>query len=100
MKLDKANTTSNSGAAVKQEDSLSYMLGPSIDQQQLNQQALQAGGANVTTRIAAPESQTVNPPFLPQSSNPIQSQGQIPGDKNQQCKKHAQSVFPMAIDTN
>lgn len=85
MKNDQANTTSNSGAAVKQENSLPYMLSPSVDQQQLGHQALHDSGANVITRTAAPDSQADNPQFLPQSSDPIsQGQGQVFGDKNQQ----------------
>lgn len=90
MKHDEANTALNGGAAVKQEDSLPYLLGPSIDQQQqLDQQALQDTGANVITRAAIPDSQTDNPQFLPpQSSNSIaQDQGQVYGDKGQQCEK-------------
>ncbi|CAF9927757.1 hypothetical protein IMSHALPRED_007301 [Imshaugia aleurites] len=86
MKHDQANATSNSGAAVKQENSLPYLLGPSVDQQQLDQQALQDAGADVTTRIAGPDSRTDNPQFVPQSLDPIaQGPGQIfGGDKNQQ----------------
>ena len=89
MKQDEANTAVNGGAAVKNEDYLPYLLGPSIDQQQLDQQALQDTGANVTTRAEIPDSQTDNLQFLPpQSSNPIaQDHGQVYGDKDQQCEK-------------
>lgn len=101
MKHDQPNTTSNSGASVKQEDSLPYILGPSIDQQQLDQQALQEVGANATTSTAGPESQTDNLQFMPQSSNPIaQGQGQVFGDKDQQCEKHTTSFYPMTIPTD
>lgn len=101
MKNDQANTTSNSGAAVKQENSLPYMLSPSVDQQQLGHQALHDSGANVITRTAAPDSQADNPQFLPQSSDPIsQGQGQVFGDKNQQCEKHTKSSHPMTIPTD
>lgn len=101
MKHDETNTISNSGAAVKQEDSLPYMLGSSIDQQEINQQALQDAGADVMTRAVVPDSQTENPQFLPQSSNPLaQGQGQVFDDKSQQCKKHTKTFCPvsMAID--
>ena len=102
MKHDQANATSNSGAAVKQENSLPYLLGPSVDQQQLDQQALQDAGADVTTRIAGPDSRTDNPQFVPQSLDPIaQGPGQIfGGDKNQQCEKHAKSFYPTDIHTD
>lgn len=101
MKQDQVNTTSNSGAAVKEEGSLPYMLGPCIDQQQLDQQALQDAGTNVTTRTAAPDTQTNDPQFLPQPSNPIaQGQDQVLGDKNQQCEKHTKSFYSMAIPTD
>lgn len=101
MKHDQANTPSTSGAAVKQEDSLPHMLGPSIDQQQLDQQALQDTGGNPIRRIAAPDSQTDNPQFLHQTTNPTaQGQGQAFGYKNQQCEKHTKSFYPMAISTD
>ena len=101
MKHDQANTTSNSGASVKQEDSLPYILGPSIDQQQLDQQALQDLSAKVATSTAAPESQTDNPHFSPQSSNPIaQGQAQVFGDKDQQCEKHAKPFYSMTMPTD
>ena len=89
VKHDQGNITLNSGAAVKQEDSLPYLLGPSIDEQQLDQQALQDTGADLTTRAAVPDSQTDSPQFLPpQSSDPIaQDQGRIFGDKEQQCER-------------
>ena len=92
MKHDQSNTTSDSGAAVKQEDSLPYMLGPSIGQQQLDQRVLQDAGVNITTSTATSDSQTDNLQFLPQSLNPTaQGQGQVSGDKNQQCEKHTKS---------
>ena len=87
-KHDQINTTLNSGAAVKQEDSLPYLLGPSTDQQQLDEQAFQDAGADVSTRTAAADSQSDNSQFLPQPSNPIaQGQGQVFGEKHQQCEK-------------
>ena len=87
MKHDQANTKLNGGDAVKQEESLPYLLGPSIGQQQLDQQAPQDTGADVTA--AVPDSQTDNSQFLPaQFSNPIaQDQGQVFGDKDQQCER-------------
>lgn len=85
IKHDQTNSTSNSGAAVKLEDSLQYLLSPSIDQQQLDEQVLQNAGADVSTRTATADSQTENSHFLPQSSNlTAQGQGQVFGEKNQQ----------------
>lgn len=100
-KQDQINTTSDRGAAVKQEDSLLLMLGPSLDQQQLDQRALQDAGVNITTTTVAPDSQTSNPRFLPQSSNPIaQGQGQGFGEGNQQCEKYTKSLNPMTLPTD
>ena len=99
MKQDQANTASNSAATVKQEDPLPYMLGPSIDQQQLDRQALQDAGADLTTGTAAPDSQTERAQFQPQTSNSV-PQGQVFGDKNQQCEKHITSSYPMIIPTD
>ena len=99
MKQDQANTASNSAATVKQEDPLPYMLGPSIDQQQLDRQALQDAGADLTIGTAAPDSQTECAQFQPQSSNSV-PQGQVFGDKNQQCEKHITSSYPMIIPTD
>lgn len=94
IKHDQTNSTSNSGAAVKLEDSLQYLLSPSIDQQQLDEQVLQNAGADVSTRTATADSQTENSHFLPQSSNlTAQGQGQVFGEKNQQCEKHTQSFY-------
>lgn len=77
------------------------MLGPPIDQQQLDQRALQDAGLNDTTTTVAPDSQTSNPHFLPQSSNPIvQGQGQGFGEKNQQCEKYTKSLNPMTVPTD
>lgn len=85
MKHDQSNTTSDSGTAVKREDSLPYTLGPSIGQQQLDQRSLQDAGVNITTSTAAPDSQTNEPQFLPQPPNSTaQGQGEVFGDKNQQ----------------
>ena len=101
MKQDQVNTGSKSGAAGKQEDSLPYMLGPSLDQQQLDQQALQDAGASMNTGIAVSGSQTDKPEFQPQSSNPIaQGQAQIFGGKNQQCEKHIKSFYHISIPTD
>ena len=101
MKHDQGNTALNGGTAVKQEDSLPYLLGPSIDQQQLDQQALQDTGANVNTRAAIPDSQADIPQFLPpQSSNSIaQDQGQVYGDKDQQCE-NSKSFYTMITSTD
>lgn len=100
VKHDKVNTTSTSGTAAKQEDSLPYMLGPSIDVQQPNQQALEDAGAYITTSAAA-ENQTNITEFLPQSSNPLaQGQGQVFGEKNQQCEKHIKFFYPMTMSTD
>ena len=87
MKHDQVDATLNGGAAVKQEESLPYLLGPSSGQQQLDQQAPQDTIADVTA--AVPDSQTDNSQFLPpQLSNPIaQDQGQVFGDKDQQCER-------------
>ena len=100
VKQDQASNASISGGAVKQEDSLPYMLGSSLDEQQLDQQALQDAGGNTTTGTSAPDSQIDSLQFQPQSSNPItQGQGQVFGDKNQQCEKHIKSFSPMTILT-
>ena len=100
VKQDQASILSISGGALKQEDSLPYMLGPSLDEQQLDQQALQDAGGNITTGTSVPDSQIDGLQFQPQSSNPIpQSQGQVLGDKNQQCKKHIKSFSSMNILT-
>ena len=101
LKQDQAVNASSSGAAVKREDSLPYLLGPPIDQQQLDQQALQDAAANIATGTAAPDGQAENLQFQPQSSNHItQNQGQAFGEKNQQCEKHIRSFYPTAIPTD
>lgn len=101
MKHDQSNTTSDSGTAVKREDSLPYTLGPSIGQQQLDQRSLQDAGVNITTSTAAPDSQTNEPQFLPQPPNSTaQGQGEVFGDKNQQREKHTKSFYPMTIPTD
>ena len=100
VKQDQASIASGSGAALKQEDSLSYTLGSSLDEQQLDQQALQNAGGNTTTGTSASDSQIDSLQFQPQSSNPIlQGQGPVLGDKNQQCEKHVKSFSPMTILT-
>ena len=77
------------------------MLGPSIDQQQLDQQALHDAAPNITTVIAAPDSQAEPLQFQPQSSNPTaHGNGQVFGDKNQQCEKRTTSFYPTAIPTD
>ena len=89
IKHDQVNTVSNSGAAIKQEDSLPYMLGPSIDQQQLDQHVLQDIDTNIGTDTVAPDIHSDNSRFQPQLSNPAASgQGQALGDKNSRCKRH------------
>ena len=94
MKHDQAHTASNSGAVAKQEESQPYMLGPSIEQQQLNQQALKDAGENATTGTAASQSQIDSSLFQPQLSNGIiQRQGQVSGDRNQQCEKHTLRLY-------
>ena len=101
MKHDHANSASGSGAAVKQEEPLPYMLGPSIDQQQLDPQVLQDAGANIITGTAGSDIQTDNPQFQPQLSNPIvQGQSQVFGDKNQQCEKRTKSSCLMTISAD
>ena len=98
MKHDQANTVSNSGAAIKQEDSMPYMLGPSIDQQQLGQHVLQDVGANISTDTAEPDLQVDNSRFQPHLSNPTASgQGQVFGDKNSRCEKHNKTLCHMNI---
>ena len=100
MKQDQASTVSISGGALKQEDSLPYILGSSLDEQQLDQQALQDAGENITTRTSAPNRQIDSLLFQPQSSNPVQQgQSQVFGDKNQHCEKHLKSFSAMTILT-
>ena len=100
MKQDQVKAAPNSGAAVKEEDSLSYMLGSSLDQQQTDQQALQDAGVDMTSGAAATDSQTDNLQFHPRSSNPIaQGQGQAYGDKKQQCEKLPSSLSAITMPT-
>ena len=100
VKQGQASTASVSGGALKQEDSLPYMLGSSLDEQQLDQQALQDAGGNITTGTSAPDSQIDSLQFQPQSSNPIpQGQSQVFGNKNQQCEKHIKFFSTMTILT-
>ena len=100
VKQDQATTASISGSALKQENSLPYTLSSSLDEQQLDQQALQDAGGNVTTGTSAPDGQIDSQQFQPQSSNSTpQGQGQVLGDKNQQCEKHIKSFSPMPILT-
>ena len=99
MKRDQVNTTPTSGAAVKQEDSLPYTLVPAINQQQLDQQTMEDTSANVTTGAAAQDNQTDNPEFLPRTEDHL-AQGQIFGDKNQQCEKHIESCYRIAMATD
>ena len=87
--MKQANTVSNSGAAIKQEDSLPYMLGPSIDQQQLDQHVPQDVDANISTDTTVPDIQADSSRFQSQLSNPTApGQGQVFGDKNSRCEKH------------
>ena len=100
VKQDQASTASISGGGLKQEESLPYILGSSLDEQQLDQQALQDTGGNITTGTSAPDNQIDSLQFQPQSSNPIpQGQGQVLGDKNPQCEKHVKSFSPLPILT-
>ena len=99
IKRDQVDAPPSSGAAVKQEDSLPYTLGPAIDQQQLDQQSLEDNSANVTTGAAAQDNQTDDPEFLPRTPDNL-AQGQSFGDKNQQCEKHIESCYRMAMATD
>ena len=94
VKQEQASTASISAGALKQEDSLPYMLGSSLEDHQLDQQALQDAGGNITTGTSAPDNQIDSLQFQPQSSNPIpQGQSQVLGDKNQQCEKPIKSFL-------
>ena len=99
IKRDQVNATPTGGAAVKQEDSLSYTRGPAIDQQQLDQQSLEDNSANVATGAAAQNNQTDNPEPLPRTTDHL-AQGQDFGDKNQQCEKHVYSCCRMVMATD
>ena len=90
-KQDQPSTASISGGALKQEDSLPYILGSSLDEQQLAQPALQDPGGKMATGAAASDSQIDSLQFQPQS--------QVFGDKNQQCEQQLKSILPMTILT-
>ena len=82
------NAATDNEAAVKEEETLPYMLAPAIDRNQVGQQILQQNGS-VLAQGPASSNPAMNPTqFLPQASNSM-SQGQGFGDKSQQCELHA-----------
>lgn len=95
-KSEQSNSTSDNGTTVKEEESLPYMLAPSIGQQHGDQQILQEAGAPMAQLPATSNTQMSSVPFMPQTPNAV-TQGLTFGDKNQQCK--ANTHF-LVSDTN
>lgn len=78
---------------VKQEESLPYLLGPAVDQQQADKRILQ----DVRSRSAS-EAQTSPGQGIPPLSNPM-TQSQVFANSTQQCERHtlAQLCFELIL---
>ncbi len=73
---------------MKEEENLPYMLAPAIEQPQVDQQLLQENGTRLAQGAAAPATPMDPSQFLPQASASV-AQGQVFGDKTQQCEMNA-----------
>jgi len=80
-----------SGATVKQEDSLPYMLGPSIDQQQAGEHMLQEARTTLGSRSS--NSQTIPAQILQQSPDPF-------ANNDQQCERQARYICALSLHIN
>ncbi len=84
------------GSGAKQEEPLPYMLGPSLDQRQADQQLKEVDPtlASGTVREEANPAQ-----LLQQCSNPT-SQGQVFANNNPQCKRDSQVFIALNLRLN
>lgn len=73
---------------MKEEENLPYMLAPAIEQPQVDQQLLQENGARLAQGAAASATPMDPSQFLPQAPASV-AQGQVFGDKTQQCEMNA-----------
>lgn len=94
------------GDTVKQEDPLPYMLGPSIDQQQADEQMLQGAGVTLSSRTSG--SQSSPGQLLRQSSNSMtQSQAFAnsassanSANSSQQCERKTQCFSALSLQSD
>jgi len=98
-KSEQSNTASDNEIAVKEEESLAYMLGPSVGQQQADQQMLPDPPTSLAGASGIPGTQMSPAQFISASSNSM-TQGMTFGDKNQQCEAFAHHLVSITDENS
>lgn len=99
MKCDLVNNASDSGTAVKPEGPLPYLQQPSVDPQQTDQQSLPDSGTDIELRPVVADGEA-DPQALRQPSNVVVVQGQVFGEKDQECKSLGMLFGPYGVPTD